>query len=73
MRGTPNPARYCAKQLTWRPAHREAWRYQGPFTRYERFKRTLPGLGTATVLFSIYCGYEYFFLEDEHHHGEAHH
>jgi NADH dehydrogenase (ubiquinone) 1 beta subcomplex subunit 3 len=36
----------------------------------------LPGLGTATVLFAGYCGYEYFFLEDDHHgdaHGKDHH
>ncbi|KAF4123180.1 NADH dehydrogenase (ubiquinone) 1 beta subcomplex subunit 3 [Geosmithia morbida] len=51
----------------------EAWRYEGPFTRWNRFKGGLPGLGTATVAFSGYCAYEYFFLEDEHHHDEAHH
>ncbi|KAH8169676.1 NADH-ubiquinone oxidoreductase b12 subunit family protein [Sarocladium implicatum] len=50
----------------------EAWRYQGPFTRWNRFRTGLPGLGTATVAFAGYCAYEYFFLEDEHH-GEGHH
>ncbi|SPN98378.1 related to NADH-ubiquinone oxidoreductase B12 subunit [Cephalotrichum gorgonifer] len=50
----------------------EAWRYTGPFTRWNRFKGTLPGLGTATVAFTIYCAYEHFFLQDEHHHDDAH-
>ncbi|VTT57803.1 unnamed protein product, partial [Fusarium fujikuroi] len=50
----------------------EAWRYQGPYTRWNRLKGGFPGLGIATVAFTAYCGYEYFFLEDEHHHGEAH-
>jgi NADH dehydrogenase (ubiquinone) 1 beta subcomplex subunit 3 len=50
----------------------EAWRYQGPYTRWNRLKSGFPGLGIATVAFTAYCGYEYFFLEDEHHHGEAH-
>ncbi|KEZ44828.1 hypothetical protein SAPIO_CDS2949 [Scedosporium apiospermum] len=49
----------------------EAWRYRGPFTRWNRFKGTLPGLGTATVAFTIYCLYEHFFLNDEHHHGHS--
>lgn len=56
---------------------REAWRYTGPFTRWNRFKGTFPGLGIATVAFAVYCGYEYMFLQDDHHHaeghGEAHH
>ncbi|ATY67273.1 NADH-ubiquinone oxidoreductase B12 [Cordyceps militaris] len=53
----------------------DAWRTQGPFTRWNRFRNTLPGLGTATVLFAGYCTYEHFFMQDEHHHGEeaAHH
>ena len=54
----------------------EAWRYEGTFTRWNRFKGGLPGLGTASVAFAGYCAYEYFFLEDEHHgegHGEGHH
>jgi len=49
----------------------EAWRYQGVFTRFNRFKNALPGLGIATVAFAAYCGYEYFFLEVKHH-GEGH-
>ena len=50
--------------------YREQWRYTGPFTRYNRFKGALPGLGTATVAFAAYCTYEYFFMKDEHH-GQA--
>ncbi|KAI6778832.1 uncharacterized protein J7T54_002662 [Emericellopsis cladophorae] len=54
----------------------EAWRYEGTFTRWNRFKGGLPGLGTASVAFAGYCAYEYFFLDDKHHgegHGEGHH
>ncbi|KAI5819931.1 NADH-ubiquinone oxidoreductase B12 subunit family-domain-containing protein [Pyronema omphalodes] len=58
-------------------ARAEAWRYTGPFTRWNRFKGTFPGLGTAIVAFAGYCAYEHFFLKDEHHgnghHGEGHH
>lgn len=52
--------------------HREAWRYTGQFSRWNRFKGAFPGLGTATVAFAGYCAYEHFFMEDEHHHGEEH-
>ncbi|KAF8463668.1 hypothetical protein BDZ91DRAFT_644378, partial [Kalaharituber pfeilii] len=48
-------------------ARSETWRYTGPFTRFNRFKGGLPGLGTATVAFTIYCAYEYLFLSDSHH------
>jgi len=52
----------------------EAWRYTGPFTRRNRFRGSLPGLGTATVAFAAYCTYEYFFMKDEHHGaGSEHH
>ncbi|KAK4135315.1 hypothetical protein BT67DRAFT_448936 [Trichocladium antarcticum] len=50
----------------------EAWRYTGRFTRANRFKNSLPGLGTAIVAFTAYCAYEHFFMKEEHH-GEAHH
>ncbi|KAG5968757.1 hypothetical protein E4U58_001743 [Claviceps cyperi] len=50
----------------------EEWRYTAHFTRWNRFKNALPGLGTATVAFTGYCLYEHFFMEDDHH-GEAHH
>lgn len=49
----------------------EEWRYTGPFSRWNRFKGAFPGLGIATVAFTIYCGYEYLFLKDKHH-GEGH-
>ncbi|KFY09472.1 hypothetical protein V492_05485 [Pseudogymnoascus sp. VKM F-4246] len=59
----------------WR--RREAWRYNGPFTRLKRFRGSFPGLGIATVAFTAYCAYEHFFLQDDHHHeaghGEGHH
>lgn len=51
---------------------REAWRYTGIFSRRNRFKGALPGLGTATVLFTGYCLFEYFFLDDGHHDAEGH-
>ncbi|KAL2036684.1 hypothetical protein N7G274_010555 [Stereocaulon virgatum] len=54
-------------------ARHEQWRYTGPFTRYNRFKGAFPGIGIATVAFAAYCGYEYFFLNNDHHaHGEEH-
>jgi NADH dehydrogenase (ubiquinone) 1 beta subcomplex subunit 3 len=57
-----------------RDSDSEAWRYTGPFTRWNRFKGTLPGLGTATVAFTIYCLYEHFFMKDEAHgHAEGEH
>ncbi|CRK12542.1 hypothetical protein BN1723_021004 [Verticillium longisporum] len=46
------------------------------FTRWNRFKTGFPGLGIATVAFSAYCAYEYFFLDDGHDgdsHGKGHH
>lgn len=46
----------------------EAWRYTGPFSRWNRFKRGFPGLGIATVAFAIYCGYEYAFLKKDEQH-----
>ena len=52
---------------------REAWRYTGPFTRYNRFKGALPGLGTATVAFAAYCTYEYIFMNDESHKKDGGH
>ena len=52
----------------------EAWRYTGPFSRFNRYKRMFPGLGIATVAFTGYCVYEAMFLQDEHHHeGGDHH
>lgn len=56
--------------------HSEKWRYNGLFSRWNRFKGGFPGLGIATVAFAAYCGYEYLFVKDEHHgehQGEGHH
>jgi len=52
-------------------ARHEAWRSEGPFTRWNRFRRALPGLGSASVAFAIYCVYEHFFLNKHHHHHSA--
>lgn len=63
-------------RLTVGITHSEDWRYTGLFSRWNRFKNSFPGLGIATVAFAAYCGYEYAFLQDEHHdehHGEGHH
>ncbi|KAI9830748.1 MAG: hypothetical protein M1819_005412 [Sarea resinae] len=55
-------------------ARAEAWRYSGPFSRFNRLKGGLPGLGIASVAFAAYCGYEYLFLNDGHggEHGQDH-
>lgn len=50
----------------------EAWRYSGPFTRWNRYKRAFPGLGIAIVAFSGYVVFEALFLKDSHAHGEGH-
>jgi NADH dehydrogenase (ubiquinone) 1 beta subcomplex subunit 3 len=50
----------------------EQWRYTGPFTRWNRFKGSFPGLGIATVAFAGYCVIEALFFKDEHH-DEGHH
>lgn len=55
---------------------REAWRYTGPFTRRNRFKGTLPGLGIGAGAFGLYLVYEQLFLKDDHHgaqHGQEQH
>ncbi|KAK2786493.1 hypothetical protein FQN52_007798 [Onygenales sp. PD_12] len=65
-----HPRSTWAKRDPW--ARYEAWRYTGPFSRWNRFKNGLPGLGIATVAFAAYCGYEWAFLTPEHH-GEGHH
>ncbi|KAJ9642989.1 hypothetical protein H2201_006383 [Coniosporium apollinis] len=56
-------------------ARYEAWRYTGPFSRWNRFKGAFPGLGIATVAFAGYLVYERIFLKDEHGHedGGDHH
>ncbi|KAJ9664327.1 hypothetical protein H2198_000256 [Neophaeococcomyces mojaviensis] len=53
----------------WRRA--EAWRYTGPFTRWNRLKGAFPGFGIAAGAFAVYCVYEALFLEDPHKHGHG--
>ncbi|KAF2446397.1 hypothetical protein P171DRAFT_430557 [Karstenula rhodostoma CBS 690.94] len=61
-----------AKGDPW--ARYEQWRYTGPFSRWNRFKGSFPGLGIATVAFAGYCVIEALFFKDEHHgHDEGHH
>ena len=50
----------------------EAWRYTGPFTRWNRFKGAFPGLGIATVAFTGYVIVEALFFKDSHGHEEGH-
>lgn len=50
----------------------EAWRYTGPFTRFNRFKGAFPGLGIATVAFAGYCVFEWAFLSKDHGHNDGH-
>ncbi|EMR70761.1 putative nadh:ubiquinone oxidoreductase subunit protein [Eutypa lata UCREL1] len=73
----PRKFAQAAGQPRYDPWERaEAWRYTGLFSRWNRFKGGLPGLGIATVAFAAYLGYEQMFLKDEHHgdeHGEGHH
>lgn len=45
----------------------EQWRYTGPFSRWNRFKGSFPGLGIATVAFAGYCVVEAMFFSDDHH------
>ncbi|KAK6463830.1 NADH dehydrogenase 1 beta subcomplex subunit 3 [Scheffersomyces coipomensis] len=53
-------------------AKRDAWRYEGQFTRINRFKNAFPGLGIAIVAFSGYLAYEKIFLTKDSHHEEHH-
>lgn len=51
-------------------AKRDAWRYEGQFTRFNRFRNAFPGLGIAIVAFTGYCAVEKYILKpayDEHH------
>ncbi|KAJ5089222.1 hypothetical protein N7532_007906 [Penicillium argentinense] len=71
FKAAASPSSIWAKRDPW--ARNEAWRYTGPFSRWNRFKGLFPGLGIATVAFTAYCAYEHFFLKDDHHHGDGHH
>jgi NADH dehydrogenase (ubiquinone) 1 beta subcomplex subunit 3 len=50
-------------------AKRDAWRYQGQFTRLNRFKTAFPGFGIAVVAFAGYLAYEQVFAKTH----QAHH
>jgi len=54
-------------------SHSEAWRYNGPFTRWNRLKGSFPGLGIGAGAFVVYLAYEALFVKDEHGHGEIGH
>ncbi|KAM5456257.1 hypothetical protein MaudCBS49596_001278 [Microsporum audouinii] len=73
FKAAASPTSEWALRDPWK--RNEAWRYTGPFSRWNRFKTGFPGLGIATVAFAIYCGYEYAFLNDNHHSHkeEGHH
>ena len=60
---------FVRTQLT---VHSEAWRYSGHFTRWNRLKGALPGLGIGFGAFVVYSVYEALFLEDKHGHGAVH-
>ena len=53
----------------------EAWRYTGPFTRWNRFRGLFPGFGIGLAAFGAYMVYEQMFLTSSHGHGheEGHH
>ncbi|WLF76799.1 hypothetical protein PVL30_000503 [Lodderomyces elongisporus] len=55
-------------------AKRDAWRYEGQFSRYNRFRNAFPGLGIAIVAFSGYCLAEKFLFPPKHddHHEAGH-
>ncbi|KAF3400752.1 hypothetical protein DPV78_005921 [Talaromyces pinophilus] len=70
FKAAAHPRSVWAKKDPW--ARHEAWRYTGPFSRWNRFKGLFPGLGTATVLFAGYLAYEQVFLSKDHEHGHTH-
>ncbi|ABN68022.1 predicted protein [Scheffersomyces stipitis CBS 6054] len=51
-------------------AKRDAWRYEGQFSRINRFKSAFPGLGLGAGAFVLYVAYEKLVLkkDDAHHH-----
>ncbi|KAK6459420.1 NADH dehydrogenase 1 beta subcomplex subunit 3 [Scheffersomyces xylosifermentans] len=51
-------------------AKRDAWRYEGQFSRINRFKSAFPGFGIGVGAFVLYVAYEKLVLkkDEEHHH-----
>ncbi|KIW75676.1 hypothetical protein Z517_10418 [Fonsecaea pedrosoi CBS 271.37] len=75
-----NPTGFSMKAFTdaatskeWRArdpwSRHEAWRYTGPFSRWNRFKGAFPGFGIAVVAFTGYVIFEQLFLKESHGHG----
>ncbi|EGD92524.1 NADH-ubiquinone oxidoreductase B12 subunit [Trichophyton tonsurans CBS 112818] len=69
----PNPTGFDMKTFKAAASPTSEWALRDPWKR--QFKTGFPGLGIATVAFAIYCGYEYAFLNDNHHghKEEGHH
>ena len=54
--------------------YREAWRYKGQFSPFNRiFKGMFPGFGIAVVAFTGYCAAEALFFKGDDKHGKEHH
>ena len=53
--------RAVSKSLT---SSSEAWRYTGPFTRWNRFKHSFPGFGIGLGAFLVYSAYEAAFVKE---------
>jgi NADH-ubiquinone oxidoreductase B12 subunit family len=57
--------------------NRDAWRYQGMFSTWERFrpKHSFPGLGLGVAAFAVYLAYDFAFGKPPHGHQavEEHH
>ena len=53
---------------------RDAWRYKGIFSTWERFrpKHTFPGLGIGTGAFIIYLAADYLLAKPSHGHVKPH-
>lgn len=50
-------------------AKRDAWRYEGQFSRWNRFRSAFPGLGIALGAFALYLVYDKVIKKEEHGHG----
>ncbi|ODQ58969.1 hypothetical protein WICANDRAFT_63473 [Wickerhamomyces anomalus NRRL Y-366-8] len=56
-------------------ARREAWRYQGHNTRFNRFKNVWPGFFWGVGAFAVYVAAEKVFFppKSHHEHEDEHH
>lgn len=48
-------------------AKRDAWRYEGEFSRFNRFKAAFPGFGIAVAAFSVYLAYDKLIAKKDDH------